>query len=65
MNQILQSAGLVNVAEDKVLVTGLKGPLEDGWHETIEAFANRIPLGRQDDDAGHREPESAAPAAQA
>jgi hypothetical protein len=44
MNEILQGAGLVNVAEDKVLVTGLKGPLEEGWQQKVEAFAARIPL---------------------
>ena len=38
MNEILQSKGLVNIAEDKVFVTGLRGPLEDGWHEKVEAF---------------------------
>ena len=30
MNEILEDEGLVKVAEDKVLVTGMKGPLEDG-----------------------------------
>jgi menaquinone-dependent protoporphyrinogen IX oxidase len=44
MNEILQGAGLVNVTEDKVLVTGLKGPLEEGWQRKVEAFAARIPL---------------------
>ena len=44
MNELLQTAGLVNVAEDKVLVTGLKGPLEEGWQKKVEAFATRIPL---------------------
>jgi hypothetical protein len=39
MNEILQSKGLVNVAEDKVLVTGLKGPLEDGWEKKVDGFA--------------------------
>jgi hypothetical protein len=39
MNEILQSKGLVNVAEDKVLVTGLKGPLEDGWEKRVDGFA--------------------------
>jgi menaquinone-dependent protoporphyrinogen IX oxidase len=43
MNEILRSKGLVNVAEDKVLVTGLKGPLEAGWREKVEAFVARIP----------------------
>ena len=33
MNEILGSKGLVNVADDKVYVTGLRGPLEEGWHE--------------------------------
>ena len=44
MNELLQGAGLVKVAEDKVLVTGLKGPLEEGWQQKVEAFAARIPL---------------------
>jgi menaquinone-dependent protoporphyrinogen IX oxidase len=43
MNEILQGKGLVNVAEDKVHVTGLKGPPEEGWQKTVEAFAIRIP----------------------
>jgi menaquinone-dependent protoporphyrinogen IX oxidase len=51
MNEILQGAGLVNVAEDKVLVTGLKGPLEEGWQQKVEAFAARIPLDLQRADA--------------
>jgi hypothetical protein len=34
----------VSYAEDRVYVTGLKGPLEDGWQDTVEAFAARIPL---------------------
>lgn len=38
INEILQSKGLVNIAEDAVLVTGLRGPLEEGWHEKVEAF---------------------------
>lgn len=44
MNEILQGAGLVKVADDKVLVTGLKGPLEEGWQKQVEAFVTRIPL---------------------
>jgi hypothetical protein len=44
MNELLQGAGLVKVAEDKVLVTGLKGPLEEGWQQKVAAFAARIPL---------------------
>lgn len=42
MNEILQAKGLVNVAEDKVLVTGIKGPLEEGWRKKVEVFASRI-----------------------
>jgi len=42
INETLQSKGLVNVAEDKVFVTGLKGPLEDGWHDKVEAFVATI-----------------------
>ena len=44
MNEVLQGKGLVEVAEDKVFVTGLKGPLEDGWQRKVEAFAARIPV---------------------
>jgi menaquinone-dependent protoporphyrinogen IX oxidase len=52
MNEILQDAGLVRVAEDKVLVTGLKGPLEEGWQKKVEAFAGRIPIEMQGADSG-------------
>jgi hypothetical protein len=50
MNELLQGAGLVKVAEDKVFVTGLKGPLEEGWQQKVAAFAARIPLQVQDAD---------------
>jgi hypothetical protein len=39
MNEILKSKGLVAVAEEKLYVTKLKGPLQDGWQEKVEAFA--------------------------
>jgi hypothetical protein len=42
MNEILQEKGLVNVAENKVLVTGMKGPLEEGWERKVEDFASRV-----------------------
>ncbi len=45
MNEILQGKGLVKVAEGCVLVTGMKGPLEDGWEKKVEAFAAQVPLG--------------------
>jgi multimeric flavodoxin WrbA len=44
MDQILQEKGLVKVAEGKILVTGLKGPLEEGWQKKVEAFASQIPI---------------------
>ena len=42
MNEILRGKGLVHVADDAIHVTALKGPLEDGWQEKVEAFASRI-----------------------
>jgi multimeric flavodoxin WrbA len=44
MNEILQEKGLIKVAEGKILVTGLKGPLEEGWQKKVEAFASQIPI---------------------
>jgi hypothetical protein len=43
MIEILQGKGLVEVAQGKVLVTGVKGPLEEGWQAKVEAFAAHIP----------------------
>ena len=42
MNELLQDKGLVKVAEDTVHVTGLKGPLEDGWKKKVQAFAAEV-----------------------
>jgi len=44
MNEILQEKGLVKVAGGKILVTGLKGPLEEGWQMKVEGFASQIPI---------------------
>jgi len=44
MNEILQGKGLVKVAEDKILVTGIKGPLQEGWQAKVAAFAGRLPI---------------------
>jgi multimeric flavodoxin WrbA len=44
MNGILQEKGLVKVAEGHVHVTGIKGPLEEGWQKKVEAFVSRIPI---------------------
>ncbi len=42
MTEILQEKGLIKVAEGHVYVTGMKGPLEEGWQKKVEAFAARI-----------------------
>ena len=42
MNETLQGKGFVKIDEDRVLVTGLKGPLAEGWQVTVQAFAARI-----------------------
>jgi hypothetical protein len=46
MNEMLQGKGLVKVAVGKVLVTGMKGPLEEGWQKKVEAFASLLPSSR-------------------
>jgi menaquinone-dependent protoporphyrinogen IX oxidase len=35
MNEAVQGKGLVEVAEDKIYVTDLKGPLEEGWRRKV------------------------------
>jgi flavodoxin len=42
MNELLETKGLKKVAEGAVLVTGIKGPLEEGWQDKVEAFADQI-----------------------
>jgi hypothetical protein len=42
MDELLQGKGLRKVAEEKVYVTGLKGPLEEGWEKKVQAFATRV-----------------------
>lgn len=44
MNEILQGKGLLHLADDTVHVTGMKGPLEQGWREKVEAFAALIAI---------------------
>jgi len=44
MNAILHGKGLSQVAEGKVYVTGMKGPLEEGWKKKVEAFVAGIPV---------------------
>ena len=42
MHELLQGKGLVPVGEDKVYVTDIKGPLEEGWQKKVELFADRL-----------------------
>jgi len=44
MNELLQAKNMKKVADEKVLVNPrtLKGPLEDGWQKTVEAFVAKI-----------------------
>jgi hypothetical protein len=42
MNQTLQRKGMVEVAEDKIYVTDLKGPLEERWRGKVAAFVALI-----------------------
>jgi flavodoxin len=42
MTEILQDKGFVRVAEEKVYVTKLKGPLEEGWQKKVEDLVSRI-----------------------
>ena len=42
MDEILQAKGLVKVAEGKVQVTGLKGPLEEGWAQKVASFSHLV-----------------------
>jgi hypothetical protein len=42
IRESLEAKGLVEVAEDKIYVTEIKGPLEEGWHRKVEDFAARI-----------------------
>ncbi len=42
INDAMLKKGLFKVAEGKVFVTGLKGPLEEGWQQKVAAFASWI-----------------------
>ena len=42
MNELLEAKGMRKVAEGAVLVTGMKGPLEEGWQDKVTAFADQI-----------------------
>lgn len=42
MDELLRAKGLVKVAEMKVFVIDLKGPLEEGWQMKVEKFVAQI-----------------------
>jgi menaquinone-dependent protoporphyrinogen IX oxidase len=42
IRKLLEGKGLVEVAEDKVHVLDVKGPLEDGWEQKVETFVLRV-----------------------
>ena len=42
MNEMLQAKGLVKVAEERIYVTGMKGPLDEGWQKMVEEFATAV-----------------------
>ncbi len=42
MNEVLASKGLTKVTDGAVLLTGIKGPLEEGWQKKVQAFADQI-----------------------
>jgi menaquinone-dependent protoporphyrinogen IX oxidase len=46
MNEILQGKGLVRVLDQAVLVTGMKGPLAEGWQQAVEDFVAGLPIPR-------------------
>lgn len=42
MDELLQTAGLIKVAEGVIHVTDIKGPLEQGWEKKVEDFAHQV-----------------------
>lgn len=42
MNELLAPKNLEKVAESCVFVTGLKGPLEEGWQKKVKDFASLV-----------------------
>lgn len=42
IHEILQAKGLITVAEGKVLVTGMKGPLEEGWEKKVAQYVEQL-----------------------
>ena len=44
MDELLQTKGMIKVAEGKIFVTGMKGPLEENWQKEVGAFVSRMPV---------------------
>jgi len=44
MSQMLEKKGLIKVADGRILVTGIKGPLEEGWQKKVGAFVSQIAI---------------------
>lgn len=42
MHELLQAKGLILVAEEKVYVLGMKGPLENDWERKVAAYASLL-----------------------
>ena len=42
MDEMLQAKGLTKVADGKIHVIGIKGPLEEGWQRKVVAFATSV-----------------------
>ena len=57
MNQVLAGKGLHKVADGAVLVTGLKGPLEEGWRTKVAAFADQVTAALTTHPADARQPD--------
>lgn len=46
MHEILQGKGLIPLAEQAIVVSGTKGPLQSGWEQDVAAFAERLTRSR-------------------
>jgi sulfite reductase alpha subunit-like flavoprotein len=44
MSEVLTAKGLTKVAEAKIQVTGMRGPLEVGWRDRVADLAAAIPV---------------------
>ena len=42
MNEVLEGKRLNKIAEGKIYVTGIKGPLEERWQDKVDEFARAV-----------------------